>query len=201
MTEATGATPESLSVAGPRHGPVIYTIGHSNRSFAEFCSLLKAVSVARVCDVRSLPGSRAHPQFNREALEAALAAAGIDYVHLAALGGRRRPLASSSNDLWENEAFRGYADYAWTPAFRSGLHELERLGRERRCAIMCAEAVWWRCHRRIIADYLLVEGFAVLNILSPAPPAPARLTPGAQHLPDGHLLYTQGPPPFSPTLI
>jgi uncharacterized protein (DUF488 family) len=181
--------------------PRIHTVGHSNRSFRDFCSLLQEVSVELLCDVRSIAGSRAHPQFNRETLQESLAANGIAYVHLAALGGRRRPAPSSINDFWENEAFRGYADYAWTPAFRQGLDELERLGRNKRCAIMCAEAVWWRCHRRIIADYLLADGFAVYHILSAATPALATLTPGVQRLSDGRLLYSQAGSPSTASLF
>ena len=181
--------------------PRIYTIGHSNRSFADFSGLLSGASVELLCDVRSIAGSRAHPQFNREALKESLAANGIDYVHLAALGGRRRPVPSSSNNFWENDAFRGYADYAWTPAFRQGLDELERLARRQCCAIMCAEAVWWRCHRRIIADYLLADGFAVYHILSAASPRAATPTPGVQRLPDGRLIYAQPSPESSPSLF
>jgi uncharacterized protein (DUF488 family) len=181
--------------------PRIYTVGHSNRSFADFCGLLREASVELLCDVRSIAGSRAHPQFNRETLKESLAANGIAYVHMGVLGGRRRPVPSSGNDFWENEAFRGYADYAWTPGFRHGLDELERLSRGHCCAIMCAEAVWWRCHRRIIADYLLADGFAVYHILSTATPAAATPTPGVQRLPDGRLLYSQPSSPSPLTLF
>ncbi|MGD9614060.1 MAG: DUF488 family protein [Alphaproteobacteria bacterium] len=170
----------------------IFTIGHSTRSLGELTGLLRQAGVAMLVDVRSVPRSRANPQFNADTLPGALAGAGIEYRHLAALGGlRHRPKAAppSPNTLWRNNSFRNYADYAMTAAFRDGLDELCALARERRVAIMCAEAVWWRCHRRIIADYLLERGYAVTHIMGPGQLAPASLTSGAQPLPDGTILY------------
>lgn len=168
-----------------------FTIGHSTRTIGQFASLIGASAVERVVDVRSIPNSRRNPQFNRDSLPAALATYQIDYRHIAELGGRRGPqvLAEGSpNGLWVNRSFRNYADYALTEPFRRGLEQLRGLG-QRRCAIMCAEAVWWRCHRRIIADYLLANGEAVFHILDTDHVDAAQLTPGAQVRPDGTVIY------------
>ena len=158
----------------------------------ELVALLRQAGVELLIDVRTVPRSRTNPQFNADALPAALAAAGIGYRHIAALGGlRHRPKDAppSPNVLWRNEAFQAYADYAMTEPFREGLAELRDLAGRQICAIMCAEAVWWRCHRRIIADHLLAAGEAVTHIMGPDKIEPAKLTPGAQALPDGTLLY------------
>jgi len=171
---------------------MLWTIGHSTRSIAEFAALLDQVPVDLLADVRSVPRSRANPQFNADVLPAALAAAGISYCHLPALGGlrgRRKDGLPSPNTLWRNAAFRNYADYAATGPFRAGLDALLALARGQRCVIMCAEAVWWRCHRRIIADYLLAAGIGVAHILGPNQIAPGSLTPGVRILGDGTLLY------------
>lgn len=172
--------------------PPIFTIGHSTRSVAELAALLRQVSVDLLVDVRSVPRSRTNPQFNADALPQPLTAAGIAYRHLAALGGlrgRRLEAPPSPNTLWRNDAFRNYADYAATDAFREGFDQLRALARDHRCAIMCAEAVWWRCHRRIIADYLLVQGIPVEHIMGPGKIDPATLTPGTRPLADGSLVY------------
>ncbi len=171
---------------------VIYTIGHGTRSAAELIALLREAGVDLLVDIRSVPRSRANPQFNAEALPGPLAAAGIGYVHLKALGGLRhhpKGAPASPNTAWRSEAFRNYADYAMTAAFRAGLDELCALAEKRRPAIMCAEAVWWRCHRRIVADYLLARGVEVRHIMGGGRHAPASLTPGARKLADGTLLY------------
>jgi uncharacterized protein (DUF488 family) len=181
----------------PRQSPrrsvaTIFTIGHSTRTISEFVALLSQVSVDLLVDVRSIPRSRTNPQFNADALPESLAAAGIGYRLLPALGGRRhrkKGAAPSPNMFWQVMAFRNYADYATTDAFRAGLEELKVLARDHRCAIMCAEAVWWRCHRRIIADYLLAGGFAVEHIMAPGKIDQAKLTLGAEELPDGALVY------------
>ncbi len=173
--------------------PPIFTIGHSTRSVAELAELLGEAGVQLLVDVRSVPRSRTNPQFNADALPGPLAAAGIGYRHLPALGGlrgRKKAAGPSPNALWRNEAFRNYADYALTDAFRAGLDELMALARERRCAIMCAEAVWWRCHRRIIADYLLARGIPVMHIMGPGKIDAATPTPGARPLADGTILYS-----------
>jgi uncharacterized protein (DUF488 family) len=170
----------------------VLTIGHSTRSAGELIGLLKEAGVDLLVDVRSVPRSRANPQFNLDVFPATLAAAGVEYRHLAALGGlRHRPKGAppSPNTLWRNTSFRSYADYAMTEAFRAGLDGLCGFTREHCCAIMCAEAVWWRCHRRIISDYLLERGLDVAHIMGPGQLAPASLTPGAQPLPDGTILY------------
>jgi uncharacterized protein (DUF488 family) len=173
----------------------IYTIGHSTRPIGEFLGLLEEFGIALLADVRSVPRSRTNPQFNADALPEALAGVGIAYRHLRALGGlrhRRKDAPPSPNTLWRNDAFRNYADYAATQPFRTGLAELRTLAAERRTAIMCAEAVWWRCHRRIIADYLLAGGVAVTHIMAPGKAEPARLTPGARAEGDGTIVYDGG---------
>jgi len=155
--------------------------------------LLRESDVDLLVDVRSVPRSRTNPQFNADTLPDALAASWIAYVHLSALGGlrhRRKNAAPSPNTLWRNDSFRNYADYASTAAFRAGFDKLRALARDHCCAIMCAEAVWWRCHRRIIADYLLAAGIPVVHIMGRNKADPATLTPGAQVLPDGSLLYS-----------
>ncbi|HJW40742.1 MAG TPA: DUF488 domain-containing protein [Rhizomicrobium sp.] len=172
--------------------PTIFTIGHSTRTIVEFVALLRQVAVDLLIDVRSIPRSRTNPQFNADALPESLAGAGIAYRHLAALGGlrhRKKGAPPSPNMLWRVAAFRNYADYAATDAFRTGLDELRALARDHCCAIMCAEAVWWRCHRRIIADYLLAEGFPVAHIMGHDKIDPAKPTPGVRSLPGGTLVY------------
>jgi len=168
------------------------TIGHSTRTLAEFVSLLRQVDVTLLVDVRSIPRSRAAPQFNGDTLPDSLAADGIGYRHLRALGGRRhhrKGAPPSLNIYWRVPAFRNYADYAETGEFRAGLDDLRALSRGHRCAIMCAEAVWWRCHRRIITDYLLADGMRVEHIMGPGQVVPATLTPGARVTADGTLRY------------
>jgi uncharacterized protein (DUF488 family) len=172
--------------------PPIFTIGHSTRTIAEFVALLRQVAVDLLVDVRSIPRSRTNPQFNADALPEALADAGITYRHLPALGGlrhRTKGAMPSPNTFLRVAAFRNYADYAATDAFRTGLEELRALARDNCCAIMCAEAVWWRCHRRIIADYLLADGVPVAHIMGPDKIDPAKLTPGVRSLPGGTLIY------------
>lgn len=176
----------------------IFTIGHSTRTIAEFLSLLRENRIDLLVDIRSVPRSRTNPQFNADALPASLAAAGIGHRHLAALGGlRHHPKGAppSANTLWRNEPFRNYADYATTGAFAQGLDELCALAEQQCCAIMCAEAVWWRCHRRIVSDYLLQRGIEVRHIMGPGKTEPARLTPGAQAQADGTILYAKMPAP------
>lgn len=181
----------------------IFTIGHSTRTIAEFVALLREFGVDLLVDVRSVPRSRTNPQFNADALPDALAAAGMTYVHLCTLGGlrhRRKDAAPSPNTFWRNDSFRNYADYAATAAFRAGFDELRALARDHCCAIMCAEAVWWRCHRRIIADYLLADGISVAHIMGHNKADPAKLTPGAHLLPGGTLVYpaAEGAAPDAP---
>jgi uncharacterized protein (DUF488 family) len=172
--------------------PTIFTIGHSTRTIAEFVALLRQAAVDLLIDVRSVPRSRTNPQFNADALPETLADAGIAYRHLPALGGlrhRAKGAMPSPNTHWRIAAFRNYADYAATDAFRTGLDDLRALARNHCCAIMCAEAVWWRCHRRIIADYLLAGGVSVAHIMGHDKIDPATLTPGVRSLLGGTLVY------------
>ena len=169
-----------------------FTIGHSTRPVDAFIELLRKNGVTFVADVRTMPRSRTNPQYNSDTFAETLAHAGIGYEHIAALGGlrpKRRDIAPEVNAFWENASFHNYADYAMTPPFHEGLAELRSIGRERRCAIMCAEAVWWRCHRRIVADYLLHEGHEVLHIVGDGRVEPAKLTPAATPTSDGSLAY------------
>jgi uncharacterized protein (DUF488 family) len=176
-----------------RHpGNTIFTIGHSTRTLTEFVALLRQVDVTLLVDVRSIQRSRTTPQFNGDTLADSLVADGIGYRHLAALGGRRHHRKSdppSLNTYWRVLAFRNYADYAETDKFRTGLNALRTLARDDRCAIMCAEAVWWRCHRRIITDYLLAGGTRVEHIMGPGQVILATLTPGAVVMADGTVHY------------
>lgn len=172
--------------------PPFFTIGHSNRTVEAFVGLLRESRVERLVDIRKMPRSRAQPQFNEDALPESLASAGIGYDHIAALGGRRgrAPAAPPEvNGGWTNRGFRNYADYALSPAFHEGLQRLLAEGRTRRSAIMCAEAVWWRCHRRIVADYLIASGQSVFHIMGPGRVEPARLTDGARIRADGTVVY------------
>ena len=170
----------------------IYTIGHSTRTIAEFGALLAEPGIQLLVDVRSIPRSRTNPQFNIEALPASLAGCGVTYQHIPELGGRRhrpRDAPPSPNTFWRNDSFRNYADYATSYAFQVGLNRLRELANAGCCAIMCSEAVWWRCHRRIISDYLLTQGIAVLHIMAPHKIDPATLTPNAHQMSDGTLVY------------
>src|SRR5579872_5476446 len=182
--------------------PTIFTIGHSTRPITEFLSLLQEVGVDLLVDVRSIPRSRTNPQFDADALPETLAAAGISYQHLPALGGlrhRNKSATPSLNTFWQVAAFRNYADYATTEAFRTGLNELRALSRDNCCVIMCAEAVWWRCHRRIIADYLLTQGVPVMHIMGLDKIDPAKVTPGARAQTDGTLAYPAADETAKPT--
>jgi uncharacterized protein (DUF488 family) len=175
---------------------ILYTIGHSTRTLDELIAILREAGVTRLVDVRAIPRSRSNPQFNIDTLPAALGAAGIDYHHLPALGGRRghtRGDTPSRNTLWKVQAFRNYADYAQTLPFRRGLDDLVRLASERPAAIMCAEAVWWRCHRRLVTDYMLVGGWQVVHLMAPGSRQDAALTAGAVPQPDGSIEYPQDP--------
>ncbi len=143
----------------------IWTIGHSTRPLEEFLGLLAASGIEAIADVRSFPASRKFPQYGKEALAAALTRHAIGYHWLPALGGRRRTSPDSPNTAWRNPSFRGYADYMASSEFAQGLSQLIETGRQARTAVMCAEAVWWRCHRSMIADALCVLGIEVVHIL------------------------------------
>jgi uncharacterized protein (DUF488 family) len=157
--------------------PVLFTIGHSTHSIEEFIGLLNSHGIHHLVDVRSIPKSRHVPQFNSQPLAASLGTAKISYTPLKDLGGRRSSRKGSINTGWRNASFRGYADYMASPQFTNGLHALTEIARATRTAIMCAEAVPWRCHRSLIADALILEGWEVRDIITNAPANQRKLTP------------------------
>ena len=163
-----------------RSTPAIFTVGHSTRSFEELVAILRAHGVERLIDVRTVPRSRHNPQFNRDALAKALHNRRIGYRHMKALGGLRRARADSVNTGWRNASFRGYADYMQTAAFEKALTRLIELAKQKTTAIMCAEAVPWRCHRSLIADALTVRGYEVRDIMSITSSKPHKLNPMAR---------------------
>lgn len=160
--------------------PIVMTIGHSTRTVEEFIGLLQRHAVSRVVDVRTVPRSRHNPQFNKASLPGSLKKAGLSYVHLPGLGGLRHARRDSLNLGWHNASFRGYADYMQTPEFEQGLEELIQLAKQDQIALMCAEAVPWRCHRSLIADALLVRGIRTEDIMSPTRRQVHTLTPFAE---------------------
>ena len=143
----------------------IWTIGHSTHSLEEFVAMLHSFNIEHVVDIRSFPGSRKFPQFNKEELEVSLPENNIQYTHLKKLGGRRKVKADSKNTTWRNDAFRGYADYMETNTFAEGIKELIEIAQQQRTAYMCSEAVWWRCHRSMVSDYLKADGWNVQHIM------------------------------------
>jgi uncharacterized protein (DUF488 family) len=168
-----------------------FTVGHSNRPIEQFVELLRPMEVRLVVDIRTVPRSGTNPQFNKQTLPDALAGFAIGYEHIAGLGGLRKKsptLAESVNGFWSNQSFHNYADYALTPEFADALEHLIEVGRKERCAMMCSEGVWWRCHRRIVADYLIARGESVFHIMDRGRVQEARLTPGAT-VSDGVVLY------------
>jgi uncharacterized protein (DUF488 family) len=169
----------------------LWTIGHSARELEEFVDLLRAHGIRTVADIRTVPKSRRHPHFHTDALAASLPGHGIAYVHLAALGGFRRPRDDSPNEGWRNESFRGYADYAVTPEFATALAELREVAAAAPTAMMCSEAVWWRCHRRLVADRLVAGGDEVLHIASRTRAEAHELTAFAVVAPDGQITYPE----------
>jgi len=166
----------------------VWTVGHSTRSGEEFVQLLIAHRIQTLVDVRSFPGSRRYPQFNKAALAESLTANGIQYRHEPRLGGRRTPRADSHNTALRNASFRAYADHMETEGFRSGAEDLLELAKNERVAVMCAEAVWWRCHRSLVADYLKAVGHTVLHIMDESKTEEHPFTPAAQLI-DGKLSY------------
>lgn len=169
----------------------VWTIGHSTRTFDDFLALLRSADITYVADVRRFPGSRRHPQFNKETLSQALGESGVDYVSITELGGRRKARADSKNTAWRNESFRGYADYMETPEFEHGIAHMFAAGKDRRLAIMCSEALWTNCHRSLISDYLKVRGTRVIHILSATRHEEHPYTRAA-HVVDGRLSYDSG---------
>jgi uncharacterized protein (DUF488 family) len=176
-----------------------WTIGHSTHDLAEFTRLLAEHGIALVADVRAVPKSRRHPHFHADALERSLPQRDIAYVRLRELGGRRRPSPDSPNDAWRNLSFRGYADYALTDEFRAGLTRLRELAAGRPTAMMCSEALWWRCHRRLIADHLGVAGDTVLHVGSDGRVSAHELTRFATVAPDGRVTYPSILPSMRPS--
>ncbi len=170
------------------HEPLVCTIGHSNRPIEDFVGLLWTNEVATVVDVRTIPRSRHNPQFNLDSLPTSLAAAGIAYTHMPGLGGLRHAHADSLNTGWHNASFRGYADYMQSTEFAENVDRVVELARSQRCALMCAEAVPWRCHRSMIADALLIRGVRVEDIIGPHGRKPHALTSFA-HVDGLHLAY------------
>jgi uncharacterized protein (DUF488 family) len=177
-----------------------FTIGHSTRSLEEFVAPLKQAGIDLVADIRTVPRSRTNPQFNKDALPEALTPFGIAYEHMADLGGLRgkaRGVPAAVNGFWTNDSFHNYADYALSAQFHAGLAHLRDKGHRQRCVMMCSEAVWWRCHRRIVADHLIACGETVFHIMGQGRLEPARLTQGAVVQADGTVVY---PAPKQPDL-
>jgi uncharacterized protein (DUF488 family) len=175
-----------------------FTLGHSTRPIAEFVALLKEARIQLVADVRTIPRSRTNPQYNKDVLPADLLRCNIGYQHFASLGGlrgRARGVPPGTNAFWRQESFHNFADYAMSQAFREGLAELQQAGSARRCAIVCAETLWWRCHRRIIADYLIARHQTVYHILGKGHTERATLTTAARPGPHGRLVYPGGSTP------
>ena len=146
--------------------PTIYTIGHSTRTIEEFLEMLNSFNVKVLADIRRLPGSRKHPQFDQDALKKSLEEKGIEYIYIEDLGGRRKVSPDSKNTTWLNKSFQGYADYMETESFENGAAELAKLALERPTAMMCSEAVWWRCHRSMVSDYFKAKGWEVLHMMA-----------------------------------
>jgi uncharacterized protein (DUF488 family) len=166
----------------------IWTVGHSTRTAEKFGEILLAHEIKVLVDVRSFPGSRRYPQFNREALAESLGVLGIEYRHDRRLGGRRTPRADSHNTAWKNASFRAYADHMESEEFQRGVEELLEVGASERTTVMCAEAVWWRCHRSLIADYLKAEGHTVLHIMDESKSEEHPFTSAARII-EGKLSY------------
>lgn len=166
----------------------IWTIGHSTRSSEEFLNLLKSFTIKQLIDVRRYPGSRKFPHFNTENLKANLAQNNIAYLHLVELGGRRRANPDSKNTVWRHPSFKGYADYMETPDFKKAFKTLEKSATAKHSAIMCSEAVWWRCHRSMISDQLKANGWEVIHIMGENQPQEHPFTKPAK-IKDGQLTY------------
>lgn len=180
-----------MSGSLPQTVPQVLTIGHSTRTLEFFIRMLKAHEVTMVVDIRTVPRSRHNPQFNKETLPDELKAAGVEYIHMPGLGGLRHPRSDSPNTGWRNNSFRGFADYMQTEDFKENLKTLINLARRERCALMCAEAVPWRCHRSLIADALVIRDIKVEHIISLSRTQPHKLTPFAS-VKDLHITYPHG---------
>jgi uncharacterized protein (DUF488 family) len=175
----------------------LWSVGHSTLAFADFVAVLGAHGASQIADIRTVPKSRRHPHFHADSLAHALPEAGIAYAHLPRLGGFRRPVDGSANTAWRNASFRGYADYTRSEEFASGLAELRDLAERTPTAMMCSEAVWWRCHRRLVADQLVVAGDEVWHITSARKAAEHQLTSFAFVGDDGQITYPEASEPHS----
>ena len=171
----------------------IWTIGHSTRTLEELVAMLHSFQIEMLVDIRSFPGSRRYPQFNKEALEISIPENNIQYVHLKELGGRRKVNPDSKNTAWRHPAFRGYADYMETDDFKGGIKTLEQIATKQPTAYMCSEAVWWRCHRSMVSDYLKVQGWNVMHIMNIGKEVEHPYTEPARIL-NGKLSYQKGTP-------
>ncbi|QQR97026.1 MAG: DUF488 domain-containing protein [Sphingobacteriales bacterium] len=166
----------------------IYTIGHSIHSIEQFLAMLKSFGIMMLVDIRSLPGSRKFPQFDKENLQIILPENDIQYLHLLSLGGRQKVKKDSKNTRWRNDSFRGYADYMETDNFKNAIIELEQIAQQQATAYMCAEVLWWRCHRSMVSDYLKTKGWTVLHIMSVAKSEEHRYTAPARIV-DSDVVY------------
>lgn len=166
----------------------IWTIGHSTRDLDVFVEMLQSFSIKQLVDIRSLPGSNKFPQYNQEAFSKSLEKNGIKYSYLKKLGGRRKPSAESTNTIWRNKSFRAYADYMDTDSFSEGLNKLEELAKQENTAMMCSEAVWWRCHRSMVSDKMKSEGWKVMHIMDVGKATEHPYTKPASIV-DGKLVY------------
>jgi uncharacterized protein (DUF488 family) len=171
----------------------IWTVGHSTHSFDEFMELLAPHGITLLADIRTVPKSRRHPHFHTDALARSLPGRGVAYQHLPRLGGWRRPRADSPNGAWRNESFRGYADYAMGAEFARGLAQLRELAAAQPVSMMCSEALWWRCHRRLVADRLVVAGDTVCHISSDGQASGHQMTSFATVRADGQVTYPAAP--------
>jgi len=169
---------------------VIWTIGHSTHTLDEFIRLLNSFEIQLVADIRSYPGSRRFPHFNKELLNVSLEEYGIEYIHLKDLGGRRKSKPDSVNNGWRHEAFRGYADYMETDLFNYAIRELQMLALEKRTAYMCSEALWWRCHRSMVSDWLKLNSWKVVHIMGIGKSEEHHYTQPARIV-EGKLLYSK----------
>ncbi len=167
---------------------IIYTIGHSTHSIEEFLDILNSFDIKTLVDIRSLPGSRKFPQFNKENLEVSLRQEGIQYIHMLELGGLRKVRKDSRNTRWHNASFKGYADYMETEEFEAAVAELQRIAIKSSVAYMCAEALWWRCHRSMVSDYLKTKGWKVLHITGKSKAQEHSYTEPARII-DGNVCY------------
>lgn len=169
----------------------VWTIGHSTRTLEDLVQMLHSFKIELVADIRSYPGSRRYPQFNKESLAISLPENNLQYIHIKELGGRRKVNPDSKNTAWRHPAFRGYADYMETPEFQQGIEELEALALKQRTAYMCSEAVWWRCHRSMVSDYLKVKGWNVMHIMAVGKEEEHPYTAPARII-NGELSYEKG---------